>query len=156
LTNKWKYSGNIFPLLFPLQHYTSSIEAINTMPGKPYQSVLIPYEKEIIVLRRRRPAVPFAKIAEFLRQEYGLVIQPPAIYKFLKVRSRSRKVFGYLRNVSSQKPPIVKRSSQPARNSPNSPPKPRFNFPYSERYNLHRLPPEVAEARRKKLEEEGH
>jgi hypothetical protein len=34
--------------------------------------------------------------------------------------------------------------------------KPVFEFTYSERYNLHRLPPEEAAAIRKKLEAEGH
>ena len=36
------------------------------------------------------------------------------------------------------------------------PPKPKFEFTYSERYNLKRLPPEEAAAIRKKLEAEGH
>ena len=31
-----------------------------------------------------------------------------------------------------------------------------FGFTYSDHYNLTRLPPEEAAARRKKLEEEGH
>ena len=36
------------------------------------------------------------------------------------------------------------------------PPKPTFRFTPSKRYNLTRLSPEEAAARRKKLEEEGH
>jgi hypothetical protein len=131
------------------------MEATIAMPGKPYQSVLIPYEMEII-LRRRRPPMPYAKIADHLQQKYGLVIQPPAIYKFLKVRRHRRKVFSYGRNIRSQKLPVVKQPSQPTTLNPGSTPKPRFNFPYSARYNLHRLPPEEAEAKRKKLEAEGH
>ena len=35
-------------------------------------------------------------------------------------------------------------------------PKPKFEFKWSERYNLKRLPKEEAAAIRKKLEEEGH
>jgi hypothetical protein len=132
------------------------MEAIITMPGKPFQSVLIPYEFEIKILRRRRPPMPYAKIADHLRQKHGLVIQPPAIYKFLKVRRRGRKVFGYGLDVRSQKHPIVKQPLQPATHNPGSTPSPRFDFTYSERYSLHRLPPEEAAARRKKLEEEGH
>jgi hypothetical protein len=124
------------------------------MPGKPYQSALIPYEKEIIVLRRRRPPMPYAQIADLLRKKYGLIIQPPAIYKFLKVRSRSRKVFSYGRNVPSKKHAPVPSGAQNANSS--SQPKPKFEYEYSQRYNLHRLPPEEAAARRKKLEEEGH
>jgi len=153
---KRKYGGNLFPLLFPLQNCTSSMEAIVTMPGKPYQSKLIPYEKEIKILRRRRPPMPYVRIADHLRQKHGLIIQPPAIYKFLKVRSRGRKVFSFGQNIRTQESPIVQQTSQPAGADPGSSPKPKFNFPFSERYNLHRLPQEEAEARRKKLEAEGH
>src|SRR5437667_11589165 len=69
-----------------------------TMTGKPYRSSLIPYEDEIIHLRRRRPPVPYAQIAELLRQKYNLTVQPPAIFKFIKVRSRRRKAYSYKRN----------------------------------------------------------
>ena len=100
--------------------------------------------------------MPYAKIADHLQQKHGLVIQPPAIYKFLKVRRRGRKVFSYEPKVSSQKLPVARQSSKPAAHNPGSPAKPVFEFTYSERYNLHRLPPEEAAARRKKLEAEGH
>jgi hypothetical protein len=126
------------------------------MAGKPHQSSLIPYEAEIINLRRRRPPLPFTQIADLLRQKYNLVIQAPAIFKFIKVRSRGRKVFSYGRNVHNEKPPSVLPAPQPTNPGSGTQPKPIFDFPYSERYNLHRLPPEVAAARRKKLEEEGH
>jgi hypothetical protein len=100
--------------------------------------------------------MPYTAIADVLRQKYQVVIQPPAIFKFLKVRSRGHKVFGYARNMSIEKHLSVVSSPQPAVSASSSPPKPFFEFPYSERYNLHRLPPEEAAARRKKLEEEGH
>ena len=119
------------------------------MTGKPHQSSLIPYEVEIINLRRRRPPMPYTQIAELLQEKYGLTVQAPAIFKFIKVRSRGRKVYSYGRNVQSEKPAKI---PQPA----SAQPKPKWNFKYSERYNLTRLPPDVAAARRKKLEEEGH
>jgi hypothetical protein len=100
--------------------------------------------------------MPYAQISDLLRQKYNLVIQAPAIFKFLKVRSRGHKVFGYARNVCKEKPPSILPAQQPANPGSGSAPKPVFEFPYSERYNLHRLPPEEAAARRKKLEEEGH
>jgi hypothetical protein len=83
------------------------MKAIIAMPGKPYQSALFPYEAEINLLRRRKPPMPYAKISDHLWKKHGLVIQPPAIYKFLKVRSRSRKVFSYGRNIPAEKPPSV-------------------------------------------------
>jgi len=127
-----------------------------TMTGKPYRSSLIPYEDEIIHLRRRRPPVPYAQIAELLRQKYNLSIQPPAIFKFIKVRSRGRKVYSYQRDAAAARSKSVKPAAQPADPGSRPPPKPKFEFKYSERYNLHRLPDEEAAARRKKLEEKGH
>jgi len=126
------------------------------MSGKPYQSCLIPHENEIIALRQRRPPMPYAQIAELLFGKYQLHVCRETIFKFLRVRSRGRKVFGYLRNVQTKKSVPVLPAQQPANPGSGSAPKPKFDFPYSERYNLHRLPPEEAAARRKKLEEEGH
>jgi len=119
------------------------------MTGKPHQSSLIPYENEIINLRHRRPPVPYTQIAELLHEKYNLMVQAPAIFKFIKVRSRGRKVYSYGRNVQSEKPAA---KSNPV----NAQPRSDWNFKYSERYNLTRLSPEKAAARRKKLEEEGH
>ncbi len=121
------------------------------MPGKPYQSCLIPHENEIIVLRQRRPPMPYAQIAELLSEKYHVDVCRETIFKFLRVRSRGCKVFSYGRNVRT-----VVSAPKPANPRASSPPKPRFEFKYSDRYNLHRLPPEEAAARRKKLEEEGH
>ena len=126
------------------------------MPGKPYQSCVIPHENEIIVLRQRRPPMPYAQIADLLREKYQLRVCRETIFKFLRVRSRGRKVFSYLRNVHREKPLSVLSAPKPADPGSGSPRKPKFEFKYSERYNLHRLPPEEAAARRKKLEEEGH
>ena len=119
------------------------------MTGKPHQSSLIPYEAEIINLRQRQPPVPYTRIAELLYEKYNLTVQAPAIFKFIKVRSRGRKVYSYGRNVQSEKLPAT---SPPVSEQPKS----EWNFKYSERYNLTRLPPDVAAARRKKLEEKGH
>ena len=119
------------------------------MTGKPHQSSLIPYENEIINLRHRRPPVPYTQIAELLHEKYNLMVQAPAIFKFIKVRSRGRKVYSYGRNVQSEK---AAAKSKPV----NAQPRSDWNFKYSERYNLTRLSPEEAAARRKKLEEEGH
>jgi hypothetical protein len=124
---------------------------------KPYQLCLIPHEIEILALRHRRPPAAYAKIAEFLLTKYQLNVCRETIFRFIRVRSRGRKVFSYGRNVRTDKPPSVEsvqKSTNPI--SGTSLPKPVFEFPYSERYNLHRLPPEEAEAWRKKLEEEGH
>ncbi len=137
------------------------------MVRKPYQSALIPYEDEIIALRHRRPPTSYARIADLLFQKYKLSVCRETIFRFVKVRSRGRKVYGYTRNASAEKSASVLVAPEPA--APDShppapasvtaerkPPKPTFRFTPSKRYNLTRLPPEEAAARRKKLEEEGH
>ena len=98
------------------------------MTGKPYRSSLIPYEDEIIHLRRRRPPVPYAQIAELLRQKYNLAIQPPAIFKFIKVRSRGRKVYSYQRDDAPATPKSVKPAPQPADPGSRPQPKPKWEF----------------------------
>jgi len=61
------------------------------MPGKPYQSILIPYEEEIRSLRRQRPPMAFARIAELLKEKHQVSIQRAAICKFVKLRARWKK-----------------------------------------------------------------
>ena len=123
------------------------------MTGKPYQSCLIPYRLEIFVLRSQKPPVSYARIAEILREKHGLIIQRAAIGKFVKVRSKGRKVYFFKREREAKRP-----TPPSAPVSKTEPQKPKFewNFKPSNRYNLTRLPPEEAEERRKKLEAEGH
>ena len=121
------------------------------MSGKPFQSSLIQYQEEIIALRSKKPPVSYARIAVLLREKYGLSIQRAAIGKFVKARAKGRKVYFFRREVAAKKPVLVV-GTQPDQ----QPQKPKFEFKYSERYNLTRLPPDVAAARRKKLEEKGH
>jgi len=61
------------------------------MPGKPYQSILIPYEEEILGLRRQRPPMAFARIAELLKEKHQVSIRRAAICKFVKLRAQWKK-----------------------------------------------------------------
>ena len=137
------------------------------MPGKPFQSSLIPYQDEIAALRSHKPPVSYARIADLLRQKYGLSIRRAAIAKFVKARAGGRRVYFFRREAAAKKSASGKPVTSPTNTSPSPhavdsgeaeqhTPKPKFAFTYSERYNLKRLPPEEAAARRKKLEEEGH
>jgi hypothetical protein len=54
--------------------------------GKPYQSCLIPYEDEIITLRRKRPPMPYSQIAELLREKYQVKVCRETIFYFIKLR----------------------------------------------------------------------
>ena len=100
--------------------------------------------------------MPYAEIAELLRETHNLRVRRETIFKFVKVRSGGRKVYTYLRSVAWKKSTHVRPTSQRPDPKSDSDSKPKFEFTYSERYNLTRLPPEEAAAIRKKLEAEGH
>lgn len=141
-------------------HYHNSYTHLtieDTVPGKPYQSCLIPYRDEIFALRRENPPVSYARIADFLRQRYGLNVRRAAIGKFVKVRFKRRKIYNYGRNRRSSKPAEITAIPRLRDREPSDQPtQPFFSYKPSDRYNLTRLPPEEAARRRKKLEEEGH
>ena len=146
--------------------------------GKPYQSCLIPYEKEIIDLRRKKPPMPFSRIAEYLNEKYQISVRRQTIKKFLKVRAKGFKPCKYAwsiepetaENLSATKvTPVLAKSlaatsaqeksqKQPAKEKPTtseasgwkSEP---FKMKYSETYNLPRLSPEEAEVRNKIIEQ---
>ena len=65
------------------------------MAGKPYRSSLIPYEDEIITLRRKRPPIPYSKIAEVLHEKYQVAVNREAIFKFIKLRVKGYKPCKY-------------------------------------------------------------
>jgi hypothetical protein len=56
------------------------------MAGKPYQSCLTPFEKEIILLRRRKPPMTFSQIAQYLHEKHEISVCPSNIRKFLTSR----------------------------------------------------------------------
>jgi len=63
------------------------------MAGKPYQSCLIPYDYEIIMLRRQIPPVPYSQISELLWEKYQLKITRAGIFEYIKRRViNSRKI----------------------------------------------------------------
>ena len=121
----------------------------------PRKSCLLAHEKEILSLRRKRPPVPYRRIAELLRSKYGLDVQHPAIVKFVK-GARRRKMRTYEGDTRLNKPVVNVKKPAPFVLKPQSNSGDDFSFTFSERYNLTRLSPEEAEALKKKLEEEKH
>ncbi len=125
------------------------------MPGRAFQSRLIPYKDEIFELRRLTPPVPYARIAEILQHRHNLRVCRETIFKFVRARCRRRKALRYepgeaaIGSTSVAKPPSPPEAASQA-------PKAQFRFTPSDRYNLKRLPKEQAAAIRKRLEEEGH
>ena len=147
------------------------------MAGKKYQSCLVPFENEILTLRRRRPPMPFTQIAEYLKEKHQVSVRRQTIETFLKIRARGFKPCKYAWNIepaSTENQPAIKKTSSALSNqtvsavqeaskqqSTENPTKYEtddwenqpFEMEYSETYNLHRLPPEVAAARNKIIEQ---
>lgn len=123
------------------------------MSGIPLKSKLNAYEDEILKLRRKRPPLSYRRIAEMLHSKYNICIQHSAIVKYVKrtPRRKARKAELPAPKPAPNNPvpwiPLLR---------PEARPKPKSEFTYSERTNLTRLPPEEAEALRKKLEAEAH
>ena len=124
------------------------------MIKKPYQSVLIPYEEEIRILRKRRPPCSYARIAKILLDKHQIAVRRETIFKFVKVRTRGRKVYAIYQAPSPKKQKTLSTTAPAIANQKTLQTQPVWNFQYSERYNLTRLPPEEAAERRKKLDEE--
>jgi len=144
------------------------------MPGKAYQSCLKSFEKEIISLRLKRPPMPYSKIAVYLKEKYQIEVCRQAIYQFLKTRSKGYKTCKYagcIEPINDVNQPttevlslpkqtvseIREISKQSAAVKPSmlteQPPETEFKMEWSDVYNLHRLPPEEAAERRKRIAE---
>jgi hypothetical protein len=153
--NKRKQGGNTVAALLPLSNQLSPTRTPITMTGKPFQSVLVPFEEEIYILRQRRPPYSYARIATILQDKYQLSVCRETIFKFVRARTRSRKVYAIYRSPIPKKPKSAA-ATTPQTNPKTPKPKPFFEYTPGNRYNLTRLPPEEAAERRKKLEAEGH
>ena len=72
--------------------------------NKAYQSRLTAVEAEIAKLRAKRPPVPYRRIACDLHQRFGIKVDPATIFRFVKVRSKGRRVYAL--------PPLQSRQNQ--------------------------------------------
>ena len=61
------------------------------MPGKPFQSKLEPFYEFIRAGRSKRWS--YQKIADVLTNEKGLAVSANAIFSFVKVRAKRRKLY---------------------------------------------------------------
>ena len=74
------------------------------MPGKPFQSKLVPHTEFIRESRAR--GMGYREIAAELHSRFGLHTAPANIFSFVKVRARRRPVFSLpLRETSAAAPP---------------------------------------------------
>jgi hypothetical protein len=72
--------------------------------NKAYQSKLTAVEAEIAKLRAKRPPVPYRRIACDLHDRFGIKVDPATIFRFVKVRSKGRRVYAL--------PPVRSRQNQ--------------------------------------------
>jgi hypothetical protein len=87
------------------------------MPGKPFQSKLIPHTEFIRESRAR--GLGYREIAAELRSRFGLRTAPANIFSFVKVRARRRPVFSLPQRETSAVPP-----TRPAPAAPRPPTRP--------------------------------
>jgi hypothetical protein len=81
------------------------------MPGKPFQSKLVPHTEFIRESRAR--GLGYREIAAELGTRFGLRTAPANIFSFVKVRARRRPVFSL--------PPSAPLAAVPARSAPSAP-----------------------------------
>ncbi len=53
----------------------------------PWQSILIPYENQIFKMRTTKPPATYKAIAEYMKDQFQIIITPASIHNFVKVRS---------------------------------------------------------------------
>ena len=61
------------------------------MPGKPFQSKLEPFHEFIRTCREKQWS--YLRIAAAITAEHGIKVSANAVFSFVKVRSKGRKVF---------------------------------------------------------------
>jgi hypothetical protein len=142
------------------------------MAGKKYQSCLVPFENEILTLRRRKPPMSFPQIAEYLKEKYQISVRRQTIETFLKIRLKGFKQCKYAWSINPAKaesqpatelPSVNKQTVSEVRKAPKQPvsvnpttpteQETEFKMEWSDVYNLHRLPPEEAAERRRRIAE---
>jgi len=135
------------------------------MSGLPFQSKLAPFEREIVELRRQRPPFPYRRIVELLKEKYGIEMTINGVFAFLRTRRKwDRRAAAESKTPT---PPIHSQGSHsrqpvpptvithhPLGSDSSTAPRKRFNYTYSNTYNLTRLTPEEKAALEKRLDEE--
>ena len=108
LHRKWIQSGDKAETCFHLQMTYPQLMVSDPMPGKPFQSSLIPYQEEIAALRSRRPPVSYARIADLLGQKVRSDHQTRRYRKVCQWRSGGGKVYFFRREIAAKKAPAVR------------------------------------------------
>ena len=140
------------------------------MAGKKYKSCLVPFENEIVALRRKRPPTPYSQIAEYLKEKHQISVRRQTIETFLKIRAKGFKRCKYAESIeaanaanrpatetpSAQKQAVLKTSKALPEVSTFNPSEVKITE-YSPTWNLHRpKTEEEREAYRQYLRNEKH
>ena len=97
------------------------------MSGKPYQSCLTPFEKEIVAERRKNPPTPFSQIAKQMEDKHQIKIGGAAIRSFLQTRAKGFKPCKFVEAISTRStdtqttpeaPPITAQPKQAVSQTP--------------------------------------
>lgn len=89
------------------------------MPGKPFQSKLVPFETLIRDLRTAGRT--YREISEILRKDHGIDAHPDTINSFVIVRARGAKVYALPEPQAAIPTPAKQEDSRPAAASPETP-----------------------------------
>jgi hypothetical protein len=125
--------------------------------SKQTRSKLTPYASLIASLRKEGRS--YREIVEILRDAHGVLVGRNTVHSFVKVRAKKpKKVYAMLETVGSNVDHDFSLSNdsgiQQAKNERGNPPPRRFQFSFSDQYNLTRLTPEDKAAYEKQLDEE--
>jgi len=157
-----------------MQYISRTFSEITYMAGKKYQSCLVPFENEILTLRRLKPPMSFPQIAEYLKEKHQISVRRQTIETFLKIRVKGFKQCKYawginpINSVSqriTEVQPLPKQTVSEVRETPKQsvavntattteqPRKKILNMEWSDVYNLTRMSDEEAAERNKRIEE---
>jgi hypothetical protein len=125
--------------------------------SKQTRSKLTPYASLIASLRKERRS--YREIVEILRDAHGVLAGRNTVHSFVKVRAKKpKKVYTMLETPGWHLTPDCSRSNRDeipqANDGPGNPRRRRFQFSFSDQYNLTRLTPEEKAAYEKQLDEE--
>jgi hypothetical protein len=125
--------------------------------SKQTRSKLTPYASLIASLRKEGRS--YREIVEILRDAHGVLAGRNTVHSFVKVRAkRPKKVYAMLETLGSNATPGCSHSNRDeirkANTDQSNPRRHRFQFSFSDQYNLTRLTPEEKAAYEKQLDEE--
>jgi hypothetical protein len=92
---------------------------LDLMPGKPFQSKLIPYEDLIRDLRKAGRT--YREISDILKKDHGIEAHPDTVNSFVIVRARGAKVYTLPDPAPSTPQTVTKPARSPAKASGTPP-----------------------------------